>query len=49
MKFEGRFFDFIKKINGKEYIDGILSYEGNYLHCEKWNGKGYDKDGNIIQ
>ena len=25
-----------------------MEYEGEYLYDEKWNGKGYDKNGNII-
>ena len=25
-----------------------LEYEGEYLYNKKWNGKGYDKNGNII-
>ena len=49
MKFEGELFcDVRNKIKGKEYIDGNLSYEGEYLNGKKWNGKGYDKKGNII-
>ena len=41
MKFEGELFcDVRNKIKGKEYIDGNLSYEGEYL-----NGKnGMEKD-----
>ena len=35
-------------MKGKEYIYGILEYEGEYLLNKKWNGKGYDKKGNII-
>ena len=33
---------------GKEYNAGTLEYEGDYLYDRKWNGKGYDKNGNII-
>ena len=34
---------------GKEYYDGKkLKYEGEYLFYDKWNGKGYDEDSNII-
>ena len=25
-----------------------MEYEGEYLYNKKYNGKGYDKDGNII-
>ena len=48
IKFVGELFcDFRHKIKGKEYIDGNLSYEGEYLNGKKWNGEGYKK-GNII-
>ena len=26
----------------------MLEYEGKYLFDKKWNGKGYDENGNII-
>ena len=29
-------------------MNGILEYEGEYLYNKKWNGKGYDENGNII-
>ena len=47
LKFNGSFF-FYHEITGKEYTDGYLSYESDYLYGVKWNGKGYDKNGNII-
>ena len=25
-----------------------MEYEGEYLYNKKWNGKGYDENGNII-
>ena len=25
-----------------------MEYEGEYLYNQKWNGKGYDENGNII-
>ena len=25
-----------------------MEYEGDYLDKKKWNGKGYDENGNII-
>ena len=37
----------IKKIKGKEYIKGKLEYEGEYLCGKKWNGKVYNKKGDI--
>ena len=33
---------------GKKYIKGILEFEGEYLFDRKWDGKGYDENGNII-
>ena len=30
------------------YYSGELEYEGEYRFNRKWNGKGYDKTGNII-
>ena len=36
------------KLKGKEYIQGRLEYEGEYYDNKKWNGKGYDENGNII-
>ena len=35
-------------MKGKEYINEKLVYEGDYLYDKKWNGKGYDKNGNVI-
>ena len=36
------------KFKGKEYVNGKLEFEGEYLFDKKWNGKGYDENGNII-
>ena len=37
------------KRKGKEYYaDGKLEYEGEFLFDKKWDGKGYNKNGNII-
>ena len=44
--FEGDYLYNIK-IKGKEYVNGILEYKGEYLYATKWNGKGYDENGNI--
>ena len=33
---------------GKYYINERLEYEGDYLFYNKYNGKGYDENGNII-
>ena len=36
-------------MKGKEYYNnGKLRFEGEYLDHKKWNGKGYDEQGNII-
>ena len=44
--FEGEYlYDFI--IKGKQYIKNKLEYVGEYLYYSKWNGKGYDENGNI--
>ena len=44
--FEGEMlYDQLRK--GKEYRNGRLEYEGEYLYYNKYNGKGYDKNGNI--
>ena len=36
------------KKRGKEYVNDKLEFEGKYFYNKKWNGKGYDKNGNII-
>ena len=36
----------IKK--GKIYHKGKLEFEGECYFYQKWNGKGYDEDGNVI-
>ena len=47
MIFEWYFYnDFLLK--GKRYIYGRIEYEGEFLLNKKWNGKGYDENGNII-
>ena len=33
---------------GKEYVNGRLEYEGEYLFDKKWNGIGFDNNGNKI-
>ena len=33
---------------GKEYVKGKLEFNGEYLFNKKWNGKGYDENGNVI-
>ena len=44
--FEGEFYnDYLFK--GKEYKNGKVEFEGEYLFDNKWDGIGYDKNGNI--
>ena len=41
--------NFYMKIGkGKEYYKGKLEFEGRYIYNNKYNGKGYDENGNII-
>ena len=47
LRFDG-YYLYYYKIRGKEYFEGRVEYEGEYLFGKKWEGKGYDKDGNII-
>ena len=45
--FEGEYNQHLKK--GKEYFrNGKLQFEGEYLFNRKWNGTGYDPDGNQV-
>ena len=47
LRFEGEYlYNFILK--GKLYINGKLEFEGEFLYNKKWNGKGFDQNGNII-
>ena len=45
--FEGYYLCNHKK-RGKEFVKGKLEYEGEYLYGTKFNGKGYDENGNVI-
>ena len=48
--FEGEYLNGKPNGKGKEYYyDGKLCFEGEYLYDKKWNGKGYDENGNIIK
>ena len=39
----------MEKKHGKGYYNyGLVRFEGEYLNDKKWNGKGYDINGNII-
>ena len=47
--FEGEYLNGERHGKGKDYDkDGKLLFEGEYLNGNKWNGKGYDQNGNII-
>ena len=46
--FEGEYLDGKRNGKGKDYYNGKLIFEGEYKYDKKWNGKGYDKNGNII-
>ena len=47
--FESEFFKGEKNGKVKEYdFEGKLNFEGEYKNGKKWNGKGYDKNNNVI-
>ena len=47
-KIECEYINDEKNGKGKEnYENGNLKFCGEYLNGKKWNGKGYDKNGNI--
>ena len=58
LTFEGEYLNGQKNGKGREYyysgaffnnkIDGKLAFEGEYFNNKKWNGIGYDTEGNII-
>ena len=49
MLFEGEYLNGQRNGKGKEYNKyGELIFEGEYLNNKKWNGKGYDKNNNVI-
>ena len=45
--FEGEFL-YDHKLKGKYYVNRKLEYEGEFLWNRKWNGIGFDENGNII-
>jgi len=46
--FEGEYLNGKRNGKGKEYYDkGELKFEGEYLNGKRWNGKGYNINGNI--
>ena len=48
--FEGDYVLKRRKGKGKEFKDGKVIFEGEYLNDKRWNGKGkeFDKNGNLI-
>ena len=48
--YEGEYLNGKRNGKGKEYhiYHRQLMYEGEYLCGKKWNGKGYDEEGNLI-
>ena len=48
--FEGQYLNEQKNGKGKQYYwnNDKLEFEGEYLNDKKWNGKGYDSFGNIL-
>ena len=47
MIFEGEYL-YGYRIKGRDYINRRLEYEGEYLFNNKWNGKGFDENRNVI-
>ena len=47
VSFEGEYL-YGFRIKRKEYINGKIEYEGKYLFNNKWHGKGFDEQGNIM-
>ena len=45
--FKGEYF-LCYRLKGKKYIKGLLQFEGEFLFNNKYNGKGYDENGNVI-
>ena len=45
--FKGEFFKGHKK-EGKQFINDKLEFEGKYLFDKKFDGKGFDENGNVI-
>ena len=47
--YEGNYFNGLRNGEAKEYYESNeLKFEGEYLNGKRWNGKGYDKSGNIM-
>ena len=48
LRFEGEYINDHKKKGKFYFLHNKLEFEGEYLYDKKWNGKGYDENGNII-
>ena len=47
--FEGEYLNNKRNGKGKEYFsNGNIKFEGEYLNGRRWNGKGYDKNNQIM-
>ena len=46
--FKGEYKNGERNGKGKEYFNGKLIFEGEYLNWKKWNGKGYNNNNQII-
>ena len=47
--YEGEYLNGKRNGKGIEYYEnGIMKFEGEYLNGNRWNGKGYDHDNNVI-
>ena len=47
--FKGMYSDGEKNGKGCEYYEnGKIKFEGEYFHDKRWNGQGYDPNGNIV-
>ena len=48
LEFEGEYINGKRNGKGKEYyFNGKLEFEGEYLNGKRWNGKGYNNDGDL--
>ena len=47
LKFEGIYLNNFR-LRGREFIEGKFEYDGEYLCGKKWNGKVYNKKGDIV-
>ena len=45
---EGPITIYNKGLKGKHYVEGILEFEGEYLYEKKFDGVGYDTNGNVL-